>query len=77
MSMFTDPVLRDDVVAVAHGTPRLQPPGPERDAVARVRRQVVALDRFGASGAAEALYQHFQLTAEVVADRVRTLVGGH
>ena len=37
MSVSTDPALRDDVIAVGHGTPVHQPPGPERDAIDAVR----------------------------------------
>ncbi len=37
MSVSTDPALRDDVIAVGHGTPGPQPPGPERDAIDAVR----------------------------------------
>ncbi|MFO7960580.1 MAG: transketolase C-terminal domain-containing protein, partial [Nitriliruptoraceae bacterium] len=36
--------------------------------------EVVGLDRFGASGAADALYEHFQITPDAVAARVRALV---
>ncbi len=36
--------------------------------------EVVGLDRFGASGAAEALYEHFRLTPEAVAARVGGLL---
>jgi len=36
--------------------------------------EVVGLDGFGASGAAEALYEHFELTPAAVAERVRTLL---
>ncbi len=37
MSLSADPSLRDDVVAVAHGTPQPLPPGPQRDAVDAIR----------------------------------------
>ncbi len=38
--------------------------------------EVVGLDGFGASGAADALYEHFQLTPQAVAERIRALVDG-
>ncbi len=37
MSVTTDPVLRDDVVVIGHGSPGAPPAGPQRDAIDAVR----------------------------------------